>query len=220
MAKAMTVLVKICGLKTEAALDAALGGGADMIGLVFFARSPRNVDLATAARLAEHARGRAKIATLTVDADDASLAGIVEAVRPDILQLHGRETPERVRAVKARFGVETMKAIGIATRADLAAIDSFADAADHLLLDAKPPPAAILPGGNGQSFDWDLLAGLDPAHGFMLSGGLDPQNVAEAIRRVRPKGVDVSSGVESAPGEKDPAKIAAFIAAARRAAAV
>ena len=195
-----------------------------MIGLVFFPRSPRHVDLARAARLAAQARGRAQIVALTVDADDALLAAIIDAARPDILQLHGRETPERVAQVRARFGRPVMKAVGIGGPEDLPALKAHARAADRLLLDAKPPKGAALPGGNGVAFDWNLLAGparasLDLTNPFMLSGGLDPANVGTALRLIRPGGVDVSSGVEKAPGVKDPDLIARFVSAARAAAA-
>lgn len=217
----MPIDIKICGLKTFDALDAALGAGADMIGVVFFARSPRNVDLATARALAERARGRAGIAALTVDADDALLAAITAQVKPDVLQLHGEESPARVAGIRARFGTRTMKAIGIAGPDDIARVPAYARIADRLLLDAKAPPDARHPGGNGLVFDWNLIASratLDLASPFMLSGGLTPENVGEAIRLTQAPGVDVSSGVESAPGVKDPARIVAFIQAARAAA--
>ncbi|MCS0502421.1 phosphoribosylanthranilate isomerase [Ancylobacter mangrovi] len=216
----MSLEIKICGLSTLETLDAALGAGADMVGVVFFAPSPRNVDLATARRLAAHARGEgasARVAALTVDAEDEALAAIVEAVRPDLLQLHGRETPERVAAVRARFGLPVMKAVGIATRADLGRLGAYEGVADRLLLDAKAPKGAALPGGNGVPFDWALLSGLELRVPYMLSGGLDPSNVGAALRLAHPSGVDVSSGVESAPGLKDPARIEAFIRAARAA---
>lgn len=208
--------VKICGLSTAETMDAALAAGADMIGLVSFPRSPRHVGTAAAAALADRARGRAEIVLLTVDADDAALTELVAAIRPDWLQLHGRETPERVAAVKRRFGLKVMKALGVREAADLAAAADYA-AADWLLFDAKPPKDATRPGGNGLAFDWHLLANLDPRLKFMLSGGLDPATVGEAVRIARPLGVDVSSGVERAPGEKDPALIAAFVRAARAA---
>jgi phosphoribosylanthranilate isomerase len=213
----MSVLVKICGLSTLPTLDAALQAGADMVGLVFFAKSPRNVSLEVAAQLAARARGRARIVALTVNADDAALAGIVAAAQPDLLQLHGRESPERVAEVRARFGRPTIKAIPVAVRDDLAAVPGFAAVTDMLLFDAKPPPGATLPGGNGLAFDHGLIAGLDPGVPVMLSGGLDPVTVGTAIGLVRPAAVDVSSGVETAPGDKDPAKIRAFVAAARAA---
>ena len=206
-------LVKICGLSTPETLDAALEAGADQIGLVFFPKSPRYVSLDGARALADRARGRTEIVALTVEAADAELDIIVEAIRPDWLQLHGRETPERVAAVKARSGCRVMKAIGVATKADLAEAAIYVGAADRLLLDAKPPKGSVLPGGNGVAFDWSILHGFGEP--FMLSGGLSPDNVAVATRAARPAAVDVSSGVETAPGRKDPALIAAFVAAAR-----
>lgn len=215
----MSLEIKICGINAPDALDAALGAGADFVGLVFFSPSPRHVDHATARALAERARGRAGVVALTVDADDAALAAIVEGVRPDLLQLHGHETPARVAAIRARFGLPVMKAIGVATATDLEALKAYEGIADRLLLDAKAPKGAALPGGNGVPFDWTLLAGLGPETPFMLSGGLDPSNVGHALRLIRPAGVDVSSGVESAPGAKDTARIAAFVRAARDAAA-
>ena len=211
-----SLIVKICGLRTAETMEAALTAGADMIGLVSFALSPRHVDATAAAALADQARGRAEIVLLTVDADDAMLAALVAAIRPDWLQLHGHETPDRVAAVRRRFGRPVMKALGIRDAADLEKAADFA-AADRLLFDAKPPKDATRPGGNGLSFDWRLLAKLDPRLRFMLSGGLDPATVAEAVRIARPLGVDVSSGVERAPGDKDPALIAAFVRAARAA---
>jgi len=211
-------IVKICGLTTEAAMDAALAAGADMVGLVLFPASPRHVAPARAAELAELARGRAEVVLLTVDADDALLDAAVAAIRPDWLQLHGRESPVRVADVRTRFRRPVMKALGVRAAADLAPVETYAQVADRLLFDAKPPRDASRPGGNGLSFDWTLLARLDPALPFMLSGGLGIDTVAEAMRIVRPLGVDVSSGVERAPGDKDPRLIAAFVAAARAAA--
>ncbi|GLK83253.1 phosphoribosylanthranilate isomerase [Ancylobacter defluvii] len=214
----MAIEIKICGLKTPETLDAALAAGADMVGAVFFAPSPRHLDLATAAQLGARARGKAQIVALSVDADDAALADIIAALAPDALQLHGSETPERVAAVKARFGRPVWKAIGIAGPEDLAKLPAYAAVADRLLLDAKAPKGAALPGGNGVPFDWNLLAGLDLAKPFMLSGGLTPENVGQALAITRARAVDVSSGVESAPGVKDPARIAAFVRHAREAA--
>lgn len=217
----MSLLVKICGLRTPEAIDAALDAGTDMIGLVFFAKSPRHVDLPTAATLAARARGRTEVVALTVDADDQTLAAIAAAVRPDWLQLHGRETPERVAAIRAGHGLSVMKAVGIATVDDVAGVRAFAGVADRLLLDAKPPKGSALPGGNGLPFDWRLVAGLDLEKPFMLSGGLDPGNVGEAVdlvgRSASFAGIDVSSGVERTPGDKDPERIRAFVAAARAA---
>ncbi|QIB33915.1 phosphoribosylanthranilate isomerase [Ancylobacter pratisalsi] len=213
----MSLEIKICGINTPDALDAALEAGADMIGMVFFAPSPRHVEHATAHALAERARGRARVVALTVDADDSALAEIVARVRPDILQLHGKETPARVAAIRARFELPVIKAIGIATQADIDGLKAYEGSADWLLLDAKAPKGAALPGGNGVTFDWTLLAGLSLATPFMLSGGLDPSNVGDALSLIRPAGVDVSSGVERAPGVKDPDRIAAFVRAARAA---
>jgi phosphoribosylanthranilate isomerase len=214
----MDNLVKICGLSTPETLDAALSAGADWVGFVRFPKSPRHVSLDLGRELSERAKGRALRVVLLVDADDAAIRDAVDAFKPDLLQLHGHETPERVAAIRRKFGHPVMKAIGIAEAADLAALDAYAGAVDRLLLDAKPPrtPEA-LPGGNGLSFDWRLLVGLDPRASFMLSGGLNPGNVAEAIRLTGSKAVDVSSGVELAPGVKDPARIEAFIKAARAA---
>ncbi|WP_296571187.1 phosphoribosylanthranilate isomerase [Phreatobacter sp.] len=214
----MSLLVKICGITTPTAIDAAVTAGADMIGLVFFARSPRHVSLETARALSAHAAGRARIVALTVDADDDFLATLAATLKPDIVQLHGEESPARVAAIRSALTIPVMKAVGVAEAADLAAIDAYAQVSDLLLVDAKPPRTAqALPGGNGLTFDWRLVAGLDPGRPVMLSGGLHPGNVAEAIRLTRLAGVDVSSGVESTPGHKDPDRIRAFVAAARAA---
>ncbi len=210
--------IKICGLSTPETLEAALAAGADMIGLVFHPKSPRFVMPDLASRLAAQARGKAEIVALTVDIEPAKAAELAQLLQPDWLQLHGSETPDAVRAIKAATGLPALKALGIATAADLQRIEPYAGSADMILLDAKPPKDAAYPGGHGRPFDWALLAGLDPAFGFMLSGGLDPSNVAEAIRIARPAGVDVSSGVESAPGVKDVDRIAEFVKAARAAA--
>ena len=211
----MSALVKICGLKTAAMVDAALDAGADMLGFVFFARSPRHVTLDAAAALGARVAGRARKVALTVDADDAALDAVVAALKPDLLQLHGRESPARTAAVAARCGLPVMKALGVATRDDLAVVSDYAPLCERLLFDAKPPEGAVLPGGNGLPFDWTLLAGYDPGVPWMLSGGLSPANVAEAVRRTGAPGVDVSSGVETAPGVKDAGLIRAFVAAAR-----
>ena len=213
----MTPVVKICGLSTPATLDAALDAGADMVGFVFFPRSPRHVDWATARALGRQVRGRAKIVALSVDADDETLERIVDALSPDLMQLHGRETPERVKRIGEVCALPTMKAIGVASRADLAEAQAYEGAADYLLIDAKPPKDAALPGGNGRPFDWSLTQDFRPRIPWLLSGGLDPLTVAAAIALSGARGVDVSSGVESAPGVKDEAKIKAFVAAARRA---
>lgn len=213
----MLLDIKICGLSTPDTLSAALDGGATHVGFIFFAKSPRNLMPAEAGRLRQAAAGRAQAVAVTVDADDALLDAIVAEMAPDMLQLHGKETPERVAEVKARHGLPVMKAFSVAGKADLDRIAPFRGVADRFLFDAKPPKGADLPGGNGVSFDWTVLAGLDPAIDYMLSGGLTPENVAQAIRLVAPPGLDVSSGVESAPGVKDVELIEAFFAAARAA---
>jgi phosphoribosylanthranilate isomerase len=213
----MTPTVKICGLSTGPTLDAALDAGADMVGFVFFSKSPRHIDWATARTLGRQVQGRAKIVALSVDADDDTLKRIVDALSPDLMQLHGSETPARVKEISKLFARPTMKAIGVATREDLAAAEAYEGVADTLLIDAKPPKDAVLPGGNGRPFDWALTRDFHPSVPWLLSGGLDPDSVATAIALSRARGVDVSSGVESAPGVKDPARIRAFVAAARRA---
>jgi phosphoribosylanthranilate isomerase len=215
----VSLIVKICGLSTLEAIDAALDAGADMVGFVFFPPSPRNLSFKTAAALEGRVRGRAKKVALSVDADDTLLSYVVDALGPDILQLHGTETPLRVAAIKARFKLPVMKAIAVETKADLAAIARYVRVADQLLFDARAPREATRPGGLGKSFDWRLLENLAPGLPFMLSGGLHADNVGEALRVTRAPGVDVSSGVERAPGEKDEDKIRAFIRAARDAAA-
>jgi len=213
----MTVEVKICGLKTEAALDAALAAGADYVGLVFCTKSPRNLDLATARQLAERARGRAKIVALLVDPDDKQLEDMVAAVAPDVIQLHGSETPERVAEVAKRFGRPVLKAVKVAIADDALAALAYAGKADRILFDAKAPEgrAGALPGGNGLAFDWQALAGVRGKLDYMLAGGLTPANVGEAIRLTGAKAVDVSCGVESRPGEKDPELIRRFLRAAK-----
>ena len=211
----MTPIVKICGLSSATTLDAALAAGATMVGFVFFAKSPRNIGYEQARALGAQVRGRARIVALTVDDDDDALARIVEWLSPDILQLHGREAPSRVTEIRQRFGRPTMKAIGVAAPADFAAAAPYDGVADFLLIDAKPAKNALLPGGNGRAFDWALARDFRPQTPWLLSGGLDPDNVAEAITLTGARGVDVSSGVESAPGVKDERKIRAFIAAAR-----
>lgn len=213
----MTLDIKICGLKTEEALETALSGGASHVGFIFFGKSPRNILPADAGQLRKAAIGRAKAVAVTVDADDAALDAIVAEMRPDMLQLHGHETPERVAAVKVRHGLPVMKAFSIREAADLAGIEPYRSVADLFLFDAKPPKDAELPGGNGVPFDWRVLAALDPDVRYMLSGGLNAANIAEALRLVHPSGIDVSSGVESSPGVKDAALIAGFFDAVRAA---
>ena len=210
----MDIRVKICGLNKREHVDAAARAGAAYCGFVFFDRSPRNVTLAQAQALALAVpEGLARVA-LTVNADDATLDEIVEAGPLDMLQLHGSECPVRVAAIRARFGLPVMKAVGVADESDLAALAEHARVADQLLVDAKPPKGAALPGGNGLSFDWRLIAGRRWSVPWMLAGGLTPGNVAEAIRLTGARQVDVSSGVESAPGQKDAALIEAFVKAA------
>jgi len=211
----MPLIVKICGLSTRETLDAALQVGADMVGFVFFPPSPRHLSLETARELGKQAKGRASKVALTVDADDATLANIVEALQPDILQLHGRETVARLRDIKQTFGLQVMKAIAVETAADLAALPGYAAVADRILFDARAPKEATRPGGLGAVFDWRVLEKLDLTLPFMVSVGLHAGNVAEAVRITRAGGVDVSSGVERAPGIKDPEMIRAFIQAAR-----
>ncbi len=213
----MVLDIKICGLGTDAALAAALAGGATHVGFIFFGKSPRNVDPIEAGRLREAARGKAKAVAVTVDADDDALDRIVNAMSPDMLQLHGKETPERVAEVKARFGLPVMKAFSIRDASDLAAIGAYRGIADRLLFDAKPPAGSDLPGGNGVSFDWRLLAALDRNVDYMLSGGLNAANIGDALRLANPPGIDISSGVESAPGVKDVALIENFFRAVKAA---
>ncbi len=209
----MRTLVKICGLKTDEALDAALEGGADYVGLVFFGKSPRNTTLEEARGRAAHARGRAGIVALSVDADDTTLDGIVAAASPDVLQLHGHESPERVAAIKARYGLTVWKALPVETAADAERAFDYAGIADLIVFDGKPPKGATLPGGNGRVFDWAVLEAIKGRVPFMLSGGLTAENVGEAVRVTGAQAVDVSSGVESAPGVKDPELIRRFLRA-------
>jgi phosphoribosylanthranilate isomerase len=213
----MAIAVKICGLSTPTSVEAALAAGADMLGFVRFEKSPRHLFLEAAQSLGRQVGGRARKVLLTVDADDAALGAAIDALAPHILQLHGNETPERIAALKARFGLPVMKAIAIGGRADLARIGAFEDIADFLLLDSRPTEAG-LPGGSGKAFDWSLLDGVRLSKPWLLAGGLNPGNVGAALAATQAPGVDVSSGVESAPGVKDLAKIAAFIARAREAA--
>ena len=206
--------VKICGLSTVETMKVAIDAGAEMVGLVFYPKSPRNVSLEQAAALAAQARGRAKVVALVVDADDASLMSIVNAVKPDYLQAHGSETPERVAEITRLFGVSVIKAIKVKDTSDVASAKAYMDVAALILFDAKAPED-LLPGGNGLSFDWNLLKGKDGL--FMLSGGLTPDNVVGAIRLTRAPIVDVSSGVETLPGQKDIHLIRKFIEAAKSA---
>jgi phosphoribosylanthranilate isomerase len=210
----MSIAIKFCGLTRPQDIHAATAAGARYVGFVFFPKSPRNVTVEAARALAlEVPPGVAKVA-LTVDADDAELDALTAAVPLDLLQLHGHESPTRVAEVRARYGLPVMKALGVADVDDLAQIDTYADVADQLLIDAKPPKGADLPGGNGLSFDWRLLAGRKYwTKPWMLAGGLTPDNVAEAVRLTGARQVDVSSGVEASAGVKDAARMAAFAAA-------
>jgi phosphoribosylanthranilate isomerase len=211
----MSLLVKICGLTTRETLDAALAAGADMVGFVFFPPSPRHLGLEAARELGLAAKGRALKVALTVDADDATIENIIETLRPDLLQLHGRESTARVRDLKSRFGLPVMKAIPVAMAADLAPLSGYAAVCDRILFDARAPKGATRPGGLGATFDWHLLENLACERPFMVSGGLSIENVAEAVRITRADGVDVSSGVERAPGVKDCDMIRDFVRAAR-----
>lgn len=208
------IRIKICGLRTEESVTASVSAGAAYVGFVFFPKSPRNLSFSDASSLAISVpEGVCKVA-LTVNADDAMLDQLVETVPVDMLQLHGTETPERVGSVRNRYGLPVMKAVGIADEQDLDALQVYEQVADQILVDAKPPKHADLPGGNGLAFDWRLLAGRTWTKPWMLAGGLTPDNVAEAIAMTGARQIDVSSGVESAPGVKSPELIKAFIHAA------
>ncbi len=211
------LIIKICGIKTPAILEAAIDAGADMVGFAHFTRSPRHVDLETLTELISLARGRVETAVFLVNPDNSCVMEIA-ALSPDWIQLHGPETPHRVAAIREEAGIAILKAVSIGSAEDVAAVPALAEVADRILLDAKAPKGSDRPGGHGVAFDWSLLKALDPQLGFMLSGGLTPETVGAAITAVRPIGVDVSSGVESAPGVKDAALIRAFIKNARAAA--
>ena len=211
----MSLLVKICGLSTRETLEVALDAGADMVGFVFFPPSPRHLSLESARDLGRQVKRRALKVALTVDADDATLDNIMDTLSPDILQLHGKESVARLRDIRQKFGRPLMKAVPVETSAALAVLPGSAAVADHILFDARPPTEATRPGGLGAAFDWHLLENLDLKLPYMVSGGLLAENVAEALRVTRAGGVDVSSGVESAPGVKDPQMIKAFIRACR-----
>lgn len=213
----MSLTVKICGLSTPETLDAALDAGADMVGFVFFPPSPRHLRFETARTLGSRVGGRAQKVALTVDADPAFLAAVVEALQPDLLQLHGTEPVAQIEALRRAFGLPIMKALPIAARADLERVAEYSRIADRLLFDARAPREATRPGGLGNTFDWRLLQNVESRVPFMLSGGLDAHNVAQALRITRAAGIDVSSGVERAPGIKDPDKIRAFVREARMA---
>ncbi|MFB9912134.1 phosphoribosylanthranilate isomerase [Rhizobium paknamense] len=209
--------IKICGLKTEEAVEKAVSLGATHIGFIFFEKSPRNIEPDLAGRIAEKARGKAKIVAVTVDADPDDMDDIVYLLKPDILQLHGHESPEQMLTLKALYGLPLMKAFSIRDPDDLKRIDPYIGLADRFLFDAKPPAGSDLPGGNGVSFDWRLLQNLDASVDYMLSGGLNKANVAQALAETGARGLDVSSGVESAPGVKDLRLMEEFFAAVRQA---
>lgn len=211
----MSLLVKICGLSTRETLETALDAGADMVGFVFFPPSPRHVPLETGRDLGRQVKRRALKVALTVDADDATLDNIMDALSPDIFQLHGKESVARLRDIKQKFGRPVMKAVPVATAADLTLLPGYAAVAERILFDARAPKDATRPGGLGEPFDWHLLENLELKLPYMVSGGLHAHNVAQALRVTGAGGVDVSSGVESAPGVKDPELIKAFIRAAR-----
>ncbi|MGK6315075.1 phosphoribosylanthranilate isomerase [Neorhizobium sp. DT-125] len=202
--------IKICGLKTPEAVDRAVARGATHIGFIFFSKSPRNIDPDVAGELADRVRGRVKIVAVTVDAGEEELDDIVSLLRPDILQLHGNESPERVLHVKALYGLPVMKVFSVREAGDLDRIDPYIGVADRFMFDAKAPKGSELPGGNGVSFDWGLMASLDESVDYMLSGGLNKDNVALALASTKARGIDTSSGVESAPGVKDLGMIDAF----------
>ena len=210
------LIVKICGIKTHELLDATIAAGADMVGFMHFSRSPRHVSIDELGGLISAARGRVESCVVLVNPDNSSVAEVA-ALGPDWIQLHGPETPHRVEAIRAEAGVEIIKALPIGSAEDIAQVAGFAEVADRILLDAKPPKGADRPGGLGASFDWRLLEALDPSIPFMLSGGLTPENVAEAVRQVGPMGIDASSGLETAPGVKNTKLIEAFIRNARAA---
>ncbi len=214
----MDLTVKICGLRTPETLHAAIEAGADWVGFVFFPKSPRHVSLDEAKALAPVVAGGGKKVALLVDPADELIADVIAALQPDFLQLHGHETPERISEIKQRFGVPLIKAVGIADQDDLTRAGAYESLVDWMLYDAKPPKQAVLPGGNGVSFDWTLLKETGKQHHFMLSGGLDAGNVANALAMTGAAGVDVSSGVESAPGIKDTKRIKAFMTAVRHSA--
>lgn len=195
--------IKICGLKSEQAVEAVLQQGATHLGYIFFPKSPRHVTTHTAKELADQARGQAQNVAVTVDADDQYLDEIVEVMRPDMLQLHGNEAPERVAIIRKRYGLPVIKAFSVREAADFLSVRDYIDIADRFIFDAKAPKNALLPGGNGVSFDWHLLSNLDEDIDYMLSGGLNVQNIAQALMLTHARGIDISSGVEIAPGEKD-----------------
>ncbi|MFK0278086.1 phosphoribosylanthranilate isomerase [Ensifer sp. NPDC090286] len=213
----MKTQVKICGLKTAEAAERAVALGASHVGFIFFPKSPRNIEPDDAGRIADRIRGQAKIVAVTVDADNDELDEIVSALNPDILQLHGSEDADRLLTVKAMYGLPVMKAFSVREASDLEKIDAYIGIADRFLFDAKPPKGSELPGGNGVSFDWKLLDALDGSVDYMLSGGLNADNIGEAMAQTSARAIDISSGVESAPGVKDLKLMESFFNAVRQA---
>ena len=213
----MKTQVKICGLKTAEAAERAVALGASHVGFIFFPKSPRNIEPDDAGRIADRIRGQAKIVAVTVDADNDELDEIVSALNPDILQLHGSEDADRLLTVKAMYGLPVMKAFSVREASDLERIDAYIGIADRFLFDAKPPKGSELPGGNGVSFDWKLLDALDGSVDYMLSGGLNADNIGEAMAQTSARAIDISSGVESAPGVKDLKLMESFFNAVRQA---
>jgi phosphoribosylanthranilate isomerase len=212
------LIIKICGVRTPEILEATIEAGADMVGFMHFVRSPRHVDIETLQTLISEARGRIETCVVLVNPDNSCVMEVA-ALSPTWIQLHGPETPHRVEAIRDEAGIAVMKVVSIGTAEDVATVASFADVADRIMLDTKAPKNADRPGGHGTSFDWTLLKALDPELQFMLAGGLTPDTVGDAVRSIRPMGVDVSSGVETAPGVKDAKLIRAFIEKARAASA-
>lgn len=213
----MKTQVKICGLKTAEAAERAVALGASHVGFIFFPKSPRNIEPDDAGRIADRIRGQAKIVAVTVNADNDELDEIVSTLNPDILQLHGSEDAERLLTVKAMYGLPVMKALSVREASDLEKIDAYIGIADRFLFDAKPPKGSDLPGGNGVSFDWKLLDALDGSVDYMLSGGLNADNIGEAMAQTSARAIDISSGVESAPGVKDLKLMESFFNAVRQA---
>jgi phosphoribosylanthranilate isomerase len=213
----MATLVKICGINSADAADAAVRAGADFAGLMFHPKSSRNVDIAQAAALAARMRGRVRLVTVMSDPADGTLEAVIGAVKPDFIQLHGAETATRVGEIRSRFGVPVIKVVSVAEAADLSGVATYEDAAEMLMFDAKPPAGAAREGGHGAAFDWQILRGRKFSRPWLLAGGLTPENVARAIAVSEAPGVDVSSGVETAPGRKSPELIAQFVVVAKAA---
>jgi phosphoribosylanthranilate isomerase len=214
----MSIQVKICGITTAEAGDAAASAGADFVGMVFFPKSPRHVDFDKASTLSAQLRGGPRLVAVFVNADDSTIAEAVAAAQPDYLQLHGSETPARTKQIASRFGLPIIKALPVTSASDLDAVNAYEEVVEHFLFDSKAPPSSERPGGHGVPFDWSVLAEIDPSLSWFLSGGLNPDNVCQAIEVSGAKMVDVSSGVEASPGLKAPEKIAEFIRVARSAA--